>query len=140
MPGVRRLSLCCGLPVVLCLLSASFTVLAAVGDSRSYVASRLDGNGRIIKAWIQGRRAGNRFLTIRQDHAGKIIAVCADPSPVPPGALYNPNTYSDRIATLTMNLLRRKGHGRTLAGFWDTPAGRTLAQRLETGDRPAPCS
>ncbi len=126
--------------LLLCLAAGSLAAQAAVGDSRSYIAHRQDGYGVEIKAWIQGRRAGNRFLSIRQDIQGRVMSICSEPSPVPYGALYAPKAYSDRIATLTMNLLLRKGQGRTLAGFWDTEAGRSLAQRLENGDIPPPCT
>jgi|GEM_PF-6286413 len=111
----------------------------SLGDSSSYVAKREADGGREIKAWIEVAPTGSYFLTIEVDAGGGVRKICADPYPIPRGALDSPSAPTDSIATWTIELLRRKGHGRTLAGFWMTPAGQRLAKEIATGKLPKPC-
>lgn len=123
----------------MCLLTAAMPVGATVGDTGSYVESVEPDGSREIKAWIDVRETGEHFLTIVVDSKGVVRKICADPYPIPAGALDATNGASNAVTTWTIELLKRKGHGRARAGFWNGLPGQQLEKQLEAGSLPDEC-
>ena len=125
--------------VLVYVLATMLPAGATVGDTGSYV-ERISPDGVYeIKAWIEVATTGSHFFTVFVDADGNVKSVCTEPDPVPQGGLNSTDGATDTVATWTIELLKRKGHGRARAGFWSSASGQRLAEQLEAELRLPKC-
>ena len=125
--------------LVVCMVAPSTSGEASVGDTGSYVEETAPDGSHTVKAWINDAKSGDHFFTIHVDATGNVMSICTDPCPVPEGILYNPAEVTDEISYWTIELLRRKGHGRLRAKFWSRAPGIQLENEIKLGILPDKC-